>query len=366
MLSSVADVHSKTPVPEGMIDRFMARARSEGFHLGNDQTTMRAQQPGAQSRFWFRTVPVWTAAASVTLAAVLAMTFTTWESRYRSGNGSRSRTQLGRSVSERPAVDPVTQALLIENDRLKVELQAAGKREAILVREMRQHADALASAQRREGELNSRITVIEGANAELRDNEPRKSAEIAQLRQELAQVRSEQTADRTASLVGEAELTRLRDKVTKLSAELDDERQLNAAVNEARDLIVARNLHIVDVNDADENGKRQRAFGRIFYAEGQKLVFYAYDLSDPRKISARDSFYVWGEQLGANEPARSLGMLRRDDEKDGRWVLRFSDRHVLAHINSVFVTVESGKNTVAQPTGKRVLFAFLGNKANHP
>jgi len=33
-------------------------------------------------------------------------------------------------------------------------------------------------------------------------------------------------------------------------------------------LVAARNLHIVDVYDADPSGKRQRAFGRVFYTEG--------------------------------------------------------------------------------------------------
>jgi hypothetical protein len=47
-------------------------------------------------------------------------------------------------------------------------------------------------------------------------------------------------------------------------------------------------------------------------------------------------------------------------------VLTFDDPRVLAQINSVFVTVEEEKNGITRPKGKKILFAFLGNKANHP
>jgi hypothetical protein len=130
--------------------------------------------------------------------------------------------------------------------------------------------------------------------------------------------------------------------------------------------VVARNLHIIDVHDRDGNGKSQRAFGRIFYTEGKSLIFYAYDLSDPRKLDAKVSFYVWGERLGAEKPIRNLGVFHNDDANDGRWVLTFDDPQVLAQINSVFVTVESSKKAIKEPGGRRVLFAFLGDKPNHP
>ena len=133
-----------------------------------------------------------------------------------------------------------------------------------------------------------------------------------------------------------------------------------------RELVVARNLHIIDVHDRDGDGKNQRAFGRIFYTEGKSLIFYAYDLADPRKVDAKVSFYVWGEHLGAEKPIRSLGIFHNDDVSDGRWVLTFDDPHVLAQIDSVFVTVESSKKAIKEPGGRKILFAFLGDKPNHP
>jgi hypothetical protein len=133
-----------------------------------------------------------------------------------------------------------------------------------------------------------------------------------------------------------------------------------------RDLVVARNLHIIDVHDRNGDGKSQRAFGRIFYTEGKSLIFYAYDLADPRKVDAQVSFCVWGGRLGAEKPISNLGVFHNDDAKDGRWVLTFDDPNVLAQINSVFVTVESSRKTIREPGGRRILFAFLGDKPNHP
>jgi hypothetical protein len=150
------------------------------------------------------------------------------------------------------------------------------------------------------------------------------------------------------------------------SEALEQQEALAAKGIDIRDLVVARNLHIIDVHDRDGEGKNQRAFGRIFYTEGKSLIFYAYDLTDPPKVDAKVSFYVWGERLGAEKPIRSLGIFHSDDANDGRWVLTFDDPQVLAQINSVFVTVESSKKTIKEPGGRRVLFAFLGDKPNHP
>jgi hypothetical protein len=157
----------------------------------------------------------------------------------------------------------------------------------------------------------------------------------------------------------------LQSQVERLSSELAEAQQLSAAANEAKDLIVARNLHIVDVHD-NENGSKPRPFGRIFYTEGKKLVFYAYDLGDPKKLSAKVSFYVWGEKAGSTQQVTNLGIFRADDVQEGRWVVTFEDPRVLAHINTVFVTAESNRKTATKPNGNRILVAFIAGEPNHP
>jgi hypothetical protein len=156
---------------------------------------------------------------------------------------------------------------------------------------------------------------------------------------------------------------------TKLEAtemDLQQERDLKSAKAQLGDLVAARNLHIVDVYDAEPNGKRQRSFGRVFYIEGKSLVFYAYDLEDPGRLNAKVVFHVWGGKAGVKEVSHSLGILRKDDAGQGRWAMTFDDPNVLGQINSVFVTAESANKHSDEPRGKKVLYAYFGNHPNHP
>jgi hypothetical protein len=149
-------------------------------------------------------------------------------------------------------------------------------------------------------------------------------------------------------------------------AELQQERELKSAKTEIGDLMAARNLHIVDVYDADPNGKRQRSFGRVFYIEGKSLVFYAYDLDDSHQFKANVVFHVWGGKAGVKEVTHSLGILQKDESGQNRWAMSFDDPNVLAQINSVFVTAESPNKGYDKPHGKKVLYAYFGGTANHP
>ena len=155
-------------------------------------------------------------------------------------------------------------------------------------------------------------------------------------------------------------------KLESTTAELQRERDLKSAKTEMGDLVAARNLHIVDVYDADANGKRQRSFGRVFYIEGKSLVFYAYDLEDPGRFKANVVFHVWGGKAGVKEVTHSLGILRKDDAAQSRWAMTFDDPKVLAQINSVFVTAESANKHYDEPHGKKVLYAYFGSQPNHP
>jgi len=155
-------------------------------------------------------------------------------------------------------------------------------------------------------------------------------------------------------------------KLESTTAELQRERDLKSAKTEMGDLVAAQNLHIVDVYDADPNGKRQRSFGRVFYIEGKSLVFYAYDLEDPGRFKANVVFHVWGGKAGVKEVTHSLGILRKDDAGQSRWAMTFDDPKVLAQINSVFVTAESASRHYDAPHGKKVLYAYFGSQPNHP
>ena len=158
----------------------------------------------------------------------------------------------------------------------------------------------------------------------------------------------------------------LNSKLELAIADLQRERDLKSAEIEMGSLVAARNLHIVDVYDADPGGKRQRAFGRVFYIEDKSLVFYAYDLDAPHQFKANVVFHVWGGKADVKEVTHSLGILRKDDAGQNRWAMTFDDPSVLSQINSVFVTAESSGKSYDSPHGRKVLYAYFGGQPNHP
>jgi hypothetical protein len=231
------------------------------------------------------------------------------------------------------------------------------------IREQRSEIDRATQAQ---ASLASQASGAEQEISRLRfDNEQLKT-KIAALAADLEKAKADRSTNDAVIASQENELHKLQSQLADQKALLDQQEESAERGSGVRDLVVARNLHIIDVHDRDGNGKGQRAFGRIFYTEGKSLIFYAYNLADSNKPDAKVSFYVWGERLGSEKPITSLGVLGTDDKKEGRWVLTCDDAQVLAHINSVFVTAESAKKSIREPVGKRILFAFLGDKPNHP
>jgi len=194
------------------------------------------------------------------------------------------------------------------------------------------------------------------------------AAHTAQARTEteLADLRSAQSTNEAVTLAQEREIQALNQKLEEQSVSVERKEQLLSAGREIRDLIAARNLHIIDVYDTDSHGKTSRTFGRVFYTEGRSLVFYAYDLSPQHPETSKYAFYVWGKRDGAPQMAKNLGPLAKDDQAQKRWVLTITDPKVLAEIDSVFVTLEPTGHAGEHPSGKRLLTAFLGTAANHP
>jgi len=350
--------HTPTAVPLGMTERFVARAHAQHIPLSPTRPSERLLPKPAARIFGTRKLATLAAiAASIIVILGLLKSF----ERYFQTNSR---------VASQPVVLDGGRAALTDANReiaeLKQQLQAMEADHGLLVARDRVEQKAFEARDRERADLSARLAALEKANLDLSGNVRDRDSQLAQIQEKVSKLQSENEAGRNASLAEENELNILREKVVQQSAQLDERHHLDEAANRARDLIVARNLHIVDVHDTDENGKGQRAFGRIFLTEGKSLIFYAYDLADPRKLDAKSSFYVWGEKLGAAQRVKSLGIFRFDSGSDGRWVLTFGDPGVLAEIDSVFVTVESSKKPVTQPSGRKVLYAYLGNKPNHP
>jgi hypothetical protein len=158
----------------------------------------------------------------------------------------------------------------------------------------------------------------------------------------------------------------LDSRLTTESSSLDRERNLLSHGREIRDIIGARNLHIIDVYDTDTAGATRKPFARAFYTEAKSLVYYAYDLPQRGAEEGKFSYVAWGESNGNKATIRKIGILFHDDQTQRRWSLNFSDPRVLKEIDSVFITLERNDEDLNLPKGKRMLTAYLGTPPNHP
>jgi hypothetical protein len=188
--------------------------------------------------------------------------------------------------------------------------------------------------------------------------------QLADAGTELARLNQARASDQAELVAQQVQVNELSQQLKTATTNIDMERQLASAGKDVRDLMGARQLHVVDVRDTDPNGKAGKAFGRVFLTEGKSLIFYAFDLTDAKKINAKQTFQVWGQQEGKTSSLRSLGFLYVDDKTERRWALKTEDPAAVKEIDSVFVTVEP-EGGAKKPSSQRLLYAYLG-EANHP
>jgi hypothetical protein len=227
---------------------------------------------------------------------------------------------------------------------------------------------AATSTQRDKGQALSAATLsasqdaqsLEQAEAQRRKLE----TQLADAAAEVARLNQARVSDQAELVADQVQVNQLSEQLKAATMNIDMERQLAAAGKDVRDLMGARQLHVVDVRDTDPNGKAGKAFGRVFLTEGKSLIFYAFDLTDAKKINAKQTFQVWGQQEGKTSSVRSLGFLYVDDKAQRRWALKTEDPAAVNEIDSVFVTVEP-EGGAKKPSSQRLLYAYLG-EANHP
>jgi hypothetical protein len=252
-------------------------------------------------------------------------------------------------------------AVVLESTKLKsdsgIALDAEQQHNQQLQAELDRGQRELALGEQREDKLRQQVAA---ETKDLASTQALLSEKTQQLKQ-LEDGRSSATAVEVALRV---QVQDLSSKLNSQTESLTRERDLLARGREIRDIIGARNLHIIDVYDTDTRGHTKRPFARAFYTEGKSLVFYAYDL--PAAAGHENNTYVaWGQANGSRSSIKNLGILVNDDQGQRRWTLNFSDPNVLAEIDSVFITLEPNGDA-GSPSSKRMLTAYLNDTANHP
>jgi hypothetical protein len=249
-----------------------------------------------------------------------------------------------------------TKRLLAENESLRRSIKSSE-------RERDHDVTELAQVQERVRLLQSSLDVLDvlqtsGTSLEadrdaMSDKVSNLTAELRRTREELAVVntRNEQLSQEALVKVRFAER----------------QQKLLATDHDIRDILGARSLRMIDVYDVGAEGEYEPPFGRIFYAEGRWLVFYAFDLDQQKGLKRGAIFQAWGQKGEGRDKdtPHSLGTFYIDDPIQDRWVLKVDDAKVLSRIDYVFVT-DGAKKEGVHPKGRQLLSTSLNVVSNHP
>jgi regulator of replication initiation timing len=339
----------------GMRSRFLKRARLEGivFSPGIEGSI---RHPGRRVGFFL-------AAASALAAAIIAVAFYGTYRHPASQELVQAHQQVDQLKRENSAL---TASLSQLNDSL-----TAGQREIQNLRaQLGNAATTVENLRRNTEQARGEAERSSSRNAQLFDEARNQEQLLAQARDEAARISQLRRNDDASLVQQEVRIAELSRKLRIASATLDMERQLAAAGKDVRELMVARQLHVIDVHDTDSSGKPSKSFGRVFLTEGKSLTFYAFDLNENRILNAKRSFQVWAVPEADKNSPHSLGFLHLDAKAQGRWVLKVENPELVKEISSAFVTIEPGVGG-KHPSGQKMLYAYLGHSqspitANHP
>jgi hypothetical protein len=263
-------------------------------------------------------------------------------------NAARLKLQLDHTADPQSEAKP--------DASLQQQLNAAHERTAQLDAEHQRDIRSLRVLEAQVLQLESEKTSA------IQDAQNAKDSELTTLRGQMEALRADASQKESDLVTQQYRISELSDQLSAQKVALDREQQLLAEGRDIRDVMAARNLHIIDVHDQDAHGE-SRPFGRIFLTEGKRLIFYAYDLDSANLKNA--SFQAWGQRADGGRAALNLGIFYIDDQKQSRWALKVEDPNLLKAIDSVFVTVEPHGGT-KKPSGKKLMYAYLRNPINHP
>lgn len=343
-----ADKTRTRPDP-AMRKRFLERAKEEGVRFSLNVTKLDSPR-----RLHF----LYPALGGAVLAAVsLLAVFYVWQISDRTATPVRAQQELDRIKHENANLA----ALLAEREQQV----ATQKGEILSLRNQLTNTNRAVESHRHGTEaVGVQLGQSTSREASLTDELQNREKQLAAANDEIARINQLRTADQASLVAQQIRINEISDQLRIANATLDMERQLTAAGRDIRELMVSRQLHVIDVRDTDVNGKPAQAFARVFLTEGKSLTFFAFDLNEAKLARSKARFQVWGEHLGDTKSLRKLGLLYVDDKAQRRWALNIINPELLHDIDSVFVTIapEGGGN---QPTGQRLLYAYLG-EPNHP
>jgi len=359
--SRMKDLIPKAAPDGDLRDRFLARARAEGIEFSADVERPAIAQRGGP---WFlrHWQPVF-ATAAIAVIAVMGVT------NYRlhvpnTSVAQRSENEMP-SAYENEALRERIASLEAAIESGSVKLKQAERSDTLDQESLAKLQGQLAEAREEARKLETDLQKSRSDYAELASADQQKDSLVAALHTDNEKLHHDNASIFSTVVIQESRIRDLNDAIEQQASNFERERQLLTASKDVRQLMGARNLHIMDVHDTDGAGKSAKALGRVFYAEGQSLIFYAFDLPSGKLTPAKYTFQAWGQKESESHSIRNLGTFAVDDHEQRRWVLKVNDSKLLQGIDSVFVTAEALGDT-GEPRGKKILYAYIVGEPNHP
>ena len=257
----------------------------------------------------------------------------------------------------RPVSSAATAELVWQLSQARQDSAAAIKRAQVLDDELQKASAELVRLK----EEATRLKGDSASAAKLKETE----AALQAASSELQKLQRERSVYASTFADQQTQIRELMEKLGTQTESIEQERELTAASRDIRQLMGARNLHIIDVEDVEDGRGTKQPVGRVFYTEGKSLIFYAFDLEKRRKSLEKYSFQAWGQREAKGGPVQSLGVFVNEDQGKSPWVLKYDNPQVLAQIDSVFVTIEP-KGGSNRPQGRQLMYAYLRANPNHP
>jgi hypothetical protein len=344
-------------------DRFFGRARAEGIEFS--PVAERPSRPNHAYRFPNLRVQWWWRPLTAVCASAAVIIIAMWSVRQHQASRRPDMIEaLTRQTLENEsyALREQLQGLHRTLESQSAQLDAMRAENVVSKESLRKYE---AELQRAQTQLSAEMETSDSERKAFNDAEKQRDTLIGDLRQRNDELGQQQADDLSDLVIQKQHLRDLTESLGQEAANLERERQLMAVTNDVRQLMGARNLHIMDVRDVNAQTGSAKAFGRVFYAEGQSLIFYAFDLPNSGANPAKYTFHAWAEKDLNSKTPRSLGTFEVDDHEQRRWILKVNDPGLLAGIESVFVTAESLRDA-KEPRGKKLLYAFIAGQPNHP
>lgn len=381
-----ADTSSKVALHESSYrQRFLQRTEHQSSAPTAPTRAENAARSGVGAGHWYRpnrmaryALPV----AAGLLVAVLGLSGLQWywggeRLSIASARVSQLReeiSRLNRQISDRSLAGLSTAPVIVsvpdqsgaEMDRLVEELSRAQSQRRRALAKLRSQSRKLVETQADADALNRALEEARNSETQLSEQLARVERALQTRTGELEALRKQGATREVTLALQEKQIGELARTVNEQAETIRRDQELLAADRDIRDLMTDRNLRVSYVEDIEPGGERL-VDGRVFYAEGRRLIIYA--LETPKGAESLDDFSLqaWGERSSSTDSPKSLGILYLDarNDKGKGWMLKYDDPEVLSQIDSVFVTLEPKEGSL-KPGSRRLLASYLWANDDNP